>query len=250
MKWGRIGLSGVALAVAASGAWWWHAEQQSSERPLAHIETAQFRLAHVDGMVLRVYPFGAVQESAIWRKPGWTPGGEKPIDVCWENLAESSHVFRDWVKDAVATTWARHGMVSFHGWRECTPADTGGIRIGVRMSMAETSALGQHLAGKRYGMLLRRDFSSDSDCVSRQETCIRATAVHEFGHALGLTHEQNRGDAPEWCRGRHQGTFPDRNVTDYDPQSIMNYCNKDWNNPGLLSQRDIATVGALYGTRM
>lgn len=76
---------------------------------------------------------------------------------------------------------------------------------------------------------------------------IRAIAVHEFGHAIGFTHEQNRADAPGECQLLAQGTNPDTLLTPYDPTSVMNYCNKRWNNEGFLSALDISAAQALYG---
>ncbi len=39
-------------------------------------------------------------------------------------------------------------------------------------------------------------------CRKSKEYCIRAIAVHEFGHAISLTHEQSRADAPGECAAR------------------------------------------------
>ncbi|SPD68623.1 Matrixin (fragment) (plasmid) [Cupriavidus taiwanensis] len=139
-------------------------------------------------------------------------------------------------------------MVSFTGWGECQ-AMSRGIRIGISAFESGTVALGQHLDGVRNGMQLRVDFSAFKECAGRNSFCVRATAVHEFGHALGFAHEQNRTDAPDWCKAKHAGDLPDRTVTAYDDQSIMNYCNKAWNNDGMLSDKDIEAVGRLYGAR-
>lgn len=79
------------------------------------------------------------------------------------------------------------------------------------------------------------------------EFCVRAIAAHEFGHALGFAHEQNRSDAPAWCRDQAQGHDGDIFMTPYDSQSIMNYCNPAWNNNGGLSANDIAGLQFWYG---
>ncbi|KAF1004735.1 MAG: hypothetical protein GAK28_03748 [Luteibacter sp.] len=205
-----------------------------------------------DALRSRMTPQGAVRVSTVWKKPGWTPAGEKPIHVCWERLPDSTPEQRALVRDAVAGTWASYGMVSFVGWDACNAGDRG-IRIGIVRSNSHTMHLGSGLDGVPDGMQLQMDFSGADECEHRNDFCVRATAVHEFGHALALTHEQNRPDAPAWCRSEFAETewwaIPDSNITTYDPQSIMNYCNAHWNNEGLLSARDIETVGVLYGAR-
>lgn len=203
----------------------------------------------INGTQMLVYPFGAVQAGAVWRSPGWKMGMNTPIEVCWENLAAAPAKMRDAVKNAVATTWGFHGMVSFIGWNQCKD-DAQGIRIGISTTQSGTVALGNKLAGVRNGMLLQVDFSSYDECKGeKNEFCVRATAVHEFGHALAFAHEQNRDDAPDWCKAKHSGDLPDKKITDYDPQSIMNYCNKAWNNNGLLSNKDVEAVTRVYGAR-
>lgn len=202
----------------------------------------------VNGSLFAVYPFGAVKKLSVWNKPGWTLNGNKPIEVCWERLDDSTQAMRDEVRDAVAKTWAHYGMVSFTGWGACATGARG-IRIGVSTSASGTVGLGQELDGVPNGMQLQMDFSEWEYCANQNAFCVRATAVHEFGHALAFAHEQNRDDAPDWCKARHSGDLPDFKVTDYDPQSIMNYCNKAWNNAGLLSDKDMDSVTRIYGAR-
>jgi hypothetical protein len=77
--------------------------------------------------------------------------------------------------------------------------------------------------------------------------CVKVIAVHEFGHALGFAHEQNRPDAPRECQKERQGGDGDVYLSKYDPDSVMNYCNPEWNGGGTLSRKDIEGLQKWYG---
>lgn len=176
---------------------------------------------------------------AVWHDP--------VIPVCWENMADALADGRRWTQEAVEATWETVSNIDFTGWGGCAE-DSPGIRIRVAEAGPHVEKLGRGLDGLPNGMTLNFTFASwGTGCVDHKEYCIRALAAHEFGHAIGLTHEHNRDEAQEVCRAEVQGPLPAFFMTSYDPTSVMNYCSPDWNNGGRLSPLDVAGVRMLYG---
>ncbi|HEX2690688.1 MAG TPA: M57 family metalloprotease [Kofleriaceae bacterium] len=169
------------------------------------------------------------------------------ISVCWEDQTNANQMKKSWVRSAVERTWVANSSLRFIGWNQCQPSSRG-IRILLDDSNPLVHALGKRLDGMKNGMILNFDFAKWSpDCMSDIQFCIEAIAVHEFGHAIGFTHEQNRSDSPPECRSEMQGTTGDTFLTPYDSNSVMNYCNPRWNGDGRLSPMDITGVQQWYG---
>ena len=209
--------------------------------------------AHADDFIFHGKPPEFEDYGYLIRNAQWTfgDGAEPVIFVCWENPASKNEQERGSIQDQISQTWQQHTRIAFYQVGRRAPEKNSGIRIAFVDEGPHVNAFGRHLNGLKNGMVLNLTFENWSQaCQQMREMCIRSIAAHEFGHALGFAHEQNRPDTPGECSSRHGQRQPNEEpLTPYDPSSVMNYCNPEYNNNGQLSALDIEAAEKVYGRR-
>ncbi len=190
----------------------------------------------------------------------WTENNNV-VPVCW--LTDGYDREKEIVREAVHHTWEEFANITFTGWGKCSnpvgeKTPSGGtilkyldknVRITISPQGKENSGAG---GSARIGMAaldnspgMWMQFNPDGTADKGR---VEYIAVHEFGHVLGFIHEQ---DSPNHnaahCAGGIEANAT--SLTNYDSDSVMNYCNKDGNMTGYLTDLDIAGIQKVYGVR-
>ncbi|MDQ3233731.1 MAG: hypothetical protein M3Q07_18080 [Pseudobdellovibrionaceae bacterium] len=205
-------------------------------------------------------------DSVVSTRNKWS--NPEAIPVCLINRNEiSDELFND-VKSHVTNDYASKAGIVFTGWGACQSSDFNAKVIRVTFSRVHNWAGRKISAGGGLSMVGSSSSSCGTGCrggtmrldVSQNGqypaegtwartfavTQTRATAVHEFGHAMGLLHEHERTDAPGCGDYDDEVRNSDRNVYvgSFDANSIMNYChNSSLTN---LSPGDVNGLKYLY----
>jgi hypothetical protein len=179
----------------------------------------------------------------------WTNNGNT-IPVCF--IPDGWTRYKDWIQNDVRRSWQRVANVNFTGWGPCPTTGTQQfVKVDIIAATcpdcdngvdAQADGMGMvNLHSPSQGSSVRFWVRSPDGSAVRNRAAY--AAVHEFGHVLGFMHEQDSQDnvvtRPDYCNQTSGDHFEGRQVSPYDPNSIMNYCNAYNNDQGMLTPGDI-----------
>ncbi|CAN5144715.1 hypothetical protein BH11MYX1_BH11MYX1_28960 [soil metagenome] len=199
--------------------------------------------------------YGLGTASLRW---GTTSGASVP--VCWDDPADNAFL-QNLTRTILEETWESYANITFTGpvaggpWEACS--DVSGRKVHVAFStMTDFRGRTSSGPGEDTTVTLISDRALDENYAH-----FRYEVIHEFGHALGFTHEMQRPD--NWPSGNQVQCVPSDNTDignyaavygginlteTYDVNSIMNYCSPVGFTQDL-SLGDIRGVRTAYGRR-
>lgn len=216
------------------------------------------------GLMWSVLPAAPVALTVCWLNP------QDAAPLPGETANASAETRREWVRLALKRSWERYARVLFTGWGQCqdeanalSPPNTLGPRrpgtgdenIKVQITATGGGQNPGHGSPGDYaspGVILNLHPSAADNAALRRT--IEFLAIHEFGHALGYYHEEERQDWPSTVQCPEQWSsrttswpwWPIPTEIRYgaaDVASVMAYCS---GGPTALSPHDIAGVQRSY----
>lgn len=181
------------------------------------------------------------------------------ITACWEWMFQPDlPTERAWVEDMIRKTWNRFARINFVGFGWCSWDQPGvhvGWNTGVCYGNNQPAGKTGH-NGVNFGLHVPDctggcETVASTACPSTpRECCTKKVAQHEFAHALGFHHEEDRqGYSGPDCNGQ-PGSQPGTKYGAYDAFSTMAECIDPMGYLPYALPGDIAAIQRAYGRRI
>jgi hypothetical protein len=216
----------------------------------------------------------------------WPSGN---VNVCFSGTDGNNPTLIAEAQRLLNASWVRAANLSFVGWGQCNlaPSPSGNFST-IALHFCGASSTSADCPASNYDNGVRQagafrgqsrmgrvnptgpfggnftpgvtNLSLISDDTSSLLTRFRYQVIHEFGHALGYRHEQDRPDnftatgSTIYChQSANKATTGSAQTSFFDLASIMDYCATDpltgGSFPTMLSNGDILGVRVAYGRR-
>jgi hypothetical protein len=169
------------------------------------------------------------------------PGDQQYQRVC-DDLVEATTAWQD-------TCGVEFSHLAQHDSHPDPTSEPGAIAPELVFTVRYIDAQGQFIASAffpTYPPKRRRVLVDPSFYAANMGFDTVGVFRHELGHVLGFRHEHIRSGAPAVCPD--EPTFDTKNLTDYDPQSVMHYfCGEVGSTDLAITELDRIGAQSVYG---